>query len=199
MATLATIHSPLSFLLPQALSLPSPAGAIGSNGSSRGTTQPAAERLRCRPAGPVADDLTFGGKGSCVDSSLASLGAFLGARNSWGVGSLLSRSPSPPSPDVPAILGAWSGGIDAPEERSHTPLTLARYSRLHHSRTTLPRICHPSSVIRHLPSGICHLPFLLPHSPFRIPHFLAEGATHFLVADATGAIRTVDAWPAWGL
>src|SRR5208337_4974106 len=77
-------------------------------------------------------------------------------------------------------------------EGPHTPLTLARCSRLPRSHSHprsrrachLPSaICHLSSVICHLPSVICHLqsvicnlPFLLPHSPFRIPHFLAEEA-----------------------
>jgi len=106
---------------PRAIPLPSPAGAIGSNGSlpaSWGTAPPAADRLRSRPAGSVADDLTASGKKLCVDSGLASFGAFCGARHSCGIGSPRSRSPAPQPPDVPAILGAWGGGVDAPWRRS---------------------------------------------------------------------------------
>ena len=92
-------------LQPRAFPLPSPAGAIGSNGSlpaSWGTAPPAADRLRSRPAGSVADDLPASGNKLCVDSGLASFGAFCGARQSCGVGS----------------LGAWGGGVDAPWRRS---------------------------------------------------------------------------------
>src|SRR5271157_3260228 len=103
--------------VPQALSLPSRAGAIGSNGSlpaSWGTVLPAADWLRFRPAGSVADDSTSSGNELCVDSGLASFGAFSGAGYSSCVGSLRSGSPSPQPPDVPAIPVAWDRGHDAP-------------------------------------------------------------------------------------
>src|SRR5208337_697077 len=96
--------SPLSLLLPRALLLFARARAIGLSNSSSpaswGTAPPAEDWLRSRPAGSVSDDLTIGGKEFCVDSSLASFGAFSGARHSFCVGSPRSGSPSPQSPDA---------------------------------------------------------------------------------------------------
>src|SRR5208337_4514562 len=120
--------SPLSLLLPRALLLFARARAIGLSNSSSpaswGTAPPAEDWLRSRPAGSVSDDLTIGGNEFCVDSSLASFGAFTGARHSSCVGSLRSGSPSPQSPDatrrsplppdsLPTVgvrRGAWSVG-----------------------------------------------------------------------------------------
>jgi len=56
--------------------------------------------LRSRLACSGADDSASSGKKLCVDSSLASFGAFAGARHPSCVGSLRSRSPSSQSPDA---------------------------------------------------------------------------------------------------
>jgi len=117
-------------LLADLLEPGSSAGAIGSNESLPalwGTAPPAADRLRSRPAGPRADDSNPGDNELCVDSGLASFGAFCGARHSCGVGS----------------LGAWGGGVDAPWRRSNTSGALTRCSRLHRIHPTSSRICHP--------------------------------------------------------
>jgi hypothetical protein len=81
-----TVQTRERHLRPRALALPSPASAIGSNGSSPaswGTAPPAADRLRPRPAGPGTDDLTASGNKPCVDSGLASFGAFCGVFSNW--------------------------------------------------------------------------------------------------------------------
>src|SRR5271157_3020022 len=56
--------------------------------------------LRFRPAGSGRDDSTSSGNELCVDSGLASFGAFSGARRLSCVGSLRSGSPSPQPPDA---------------------------------------------------------------------------------------------------
>src|SRR5208282_838443 len=81
---------------------------------SLGTAPSAANRLRFRPSGPGSDNLTFSENESCVDSSLASLGAFSGAGHSSCGGSVRSGSPSPQPPGVPAIPVAWDPGHDSP-------------------------------------------------------------------------------------
>jgi hypothetical protein len=150
---------------------------------------PSQLRLRSRPAGPGADDSNPNAKWLCVDSGWASFGTFLGARHSWGVGSLRLRWPSPQSPDVPAILGAWGGGIDAPEGRSpHSSdigsllspstqpqppeFTAGLSSAIRHLSSAIRHlssaICHLSSAIRHLSSAISPSPFPVPNSAFRI-------------------------------
>src|SRR5208337_2131706 len=76
--------------------------SLATRSSAWGTAPPAANWLRCRPAGSVADDSTLSGDELCVDSGLASFGGFCGVRHSSCVGSLGSGSPSPQPPDVPA-------------------------------------------------------------------------------------------------
>ncbi len=135
LSSVATRYRPLSLLLPRALSLPSRAGAIGSNGSlpaSWGTAPPAADRLRYQPSGSGADDLTVSDKELCVDFSLALLGAFCGTRHSSCAGSLRWRSPSHSHPTSPRFCHPPSG------------------------------ICHPPSAICHPPSLLSHSPFRIP-------------------------------------
>ncbi len=56
--------------------------------------------LRFPPAGSGRDDSTSSGNELCVDSGLASFGAFSGARRLSCVGSLRSGSPSPQPPEA---------------------------------------------------------------------------------------------------
>src|SRR5271157_3667660 len=137
---------------PRALPLPLVACAIESNGSlpaSWETAPPAADRLRCRPAGSGTGVLTFGENELCVGSCWPSLVAFCGARHSWCVGSL--RSPSAHPPDLASHLSSAIRHLS---------------SAIRHLSSA---IRHLSSAIRHLSFAICHLPSLLPPSPFRIP------------------------------
>ncbi len=60
--------------------------------------------LRFPPAGSGMDDSTSSGNELCVDSGLASFGAFSGARRLSCVGSLRSGSPSPQPPEATCRL-----------------------------------------------------------------------------------------------
>src|SRR5208282_4151765 len=70
------------------------------------------------------------------------------------------------NPDVPAILGAWGGDIDAPEGRS--PHSSDIGSLLSPSTQPQPPefTAGLSSAIRHLSSAISLSPFPVPHSAF---------------------------------
>ena len=119
-----------SATLPTFLEPGSSASAIGSNASLPalwGTAPPAADRLRSRPAGPRADGSNPGDNELCVDSGLASFGAFCGARHSCGVGSL-----------VPEVEASTHHG-----EGPNTSGALTRCSRLHRIHPTSSRICNP--------------------------------------------------------
>ena len=145
---------------PRALPLPSRAGAIGSNGSlpaSWGTAPPAADRLRSPPAGSVADDLIASGNKLCVDSGLASFGAFCGVFRLQG---RLCRSQA-----------TWHGRSPRPFPRG-TRFQLLSFvessmTRLESCPTIRPWLTsHLSSAIRRLSSAISPSPFPVPHSAF---------------------------------
>src|SRR5271157_3505669 len=185
---------PLTFQkeIPTLLPEPSRAGGIGSNGSlpaSWETAPPAADRLRSGPAASGADDSNPCDKELCVDSGLASLGAFCGVFRPQG---RLCRSQAPwhgrsaasvPSWDKIPILSfiessmtrlesyptirPWlTSGVGSPLSPSPHPPDLTSHLS--------SAICHLSSAIGHLPSVIRLFSFPIPRSEFRIPHFLAE-------------------------
>src|SRR5271157_5905331 len=152
-----------------------------------------------RPAGPAISDLSPCYSSACVNSNLASFGAFCGVFTPQGrlcrtpalrpgrsVGSVPSWDRSPilsfvessmtasqlcptTGPELPTAIGS----LLCPSSQPLAP-TSHGSSAIGSSPPAIesppPAIRHLAFVICHLTFAICHFSFLIPHSAFRLPH-----------------------------
>ena len=136
------------------------------------------------PSGSAFSDSTHCELILCVDSKLASFGAFCGVFTLAGLCSGPSPWHTPSAASVPScdkipilsfVESSRTRWESYPTSGPALPLSSARSlcssshrsSAIWHSSSA---ICPSPSALFHPPSALRHPPFLLPHSAFRIPH-----------------------------